>query len=105
MSGMMKPLHAARRIDAKLVDRVEGVAFRVGEIDQADGRVFLPRHLVAIHLRLEQQRLHRFVGVEQALARLAENLVDQAASCRSVSQSCIQSGSARGRCRGTLAAG
>ena len=43
----------------------------------SDGGVLLAGQFVAIHLRLEQQRLHRLIGVEQALARLTEDIVDQ----------------------------
>ena len=56
---------------------MEGVARGIGKIDQAHGRVLLLRHGVAVHLRLHQQRLHRFVGIKQALARLAEDIVDE----------------------------
>src|SRR3546814_17227359 len=50
-------LHAARRVDAELVDGVETVALRVHEVDQRHHRVGLAGDLVAVDLRLEQQRL------------------------------------------------
>ena len=70
-------LHAARRIDAELVDGVELIVFRVGEIDQLDHRVLLAGHFVDIHLGLEQQLLNGLVGLQQGAVGLAQNLVVQ----------------------------
>ena len=68
----------ARRVDAELVDRVEAVAFRAVEVDQPHRRVLLAGHLVAVDLRLEQQLLHRLVGLEQRARWAAEDVVEQA---------------------------
>src|SRR3546814_12612012 len=67
-------LHAARRVDAELVDGVETVALRVHEVDQRHHRVGLAGDLVAVDLRLEQQRLDGFVGLQQGAVGLAQQL-------------------------------
>ena len=70
-------LHAARRVDAELIDGVESVALRMREVDQLHDRVGLAGDLVHVHLGLEQQLLDGLVGLEQGAARVAEQLVAQ----------------------------
>ena len=70
-------LHAARRVDAELVDGVENVALRVGEVDQLHHRVGLAGEFVHVHLGLEEQLLDRLVGFEQRAVGLAQHLVAQ----------------------------
>ena len=64
-------LHAARRVDAELVDGVKLVAFRVREVDEPHHRVGLAGHLVAVDLGLEEQSVRRLVRLEQRAVRLA----------------------------------
>ena len=70
-------LHAARRVDAELVDGVELVALGVREVDELHHRVGLAGDFVAVDLRLEKQRLRRLVGLQQRAVGLAEDLVAQ----------------------------
>jgi len=67
-------LDPAGRVDAELVDGVEEVALRVLEVDQPDRGVVLAGALVAVDDGLDQQLLHRLVGLDQR-AGLAGQLV------------------------------
>ena len=72
-----RSFHASRCLDAELVDGVEDVALRVGEVDQLCHRVGLAGEFVHIHLRLEQQLLDVLIGFEQRSAGVAQQLVAQ----------------------------
>src|ERR1017187_8808101 len=70
-------LHAARRVDSKLIDCVENFAPRVREVDQLHDRVGLTGDLVHVHLGLEKQFLDCLVGFEQSPAGVADQLIAQ----------------------------
>jgi hypothetical protein len=70
-------LHAAGRVDAELIDGMEDVALRMGEVDELHHRIGLARELVHVHLRLEEERLHRFVAFQQRAARVTQELIAQ----------------------------
>jgi hypothetical protein len=70
-------LHAAGRVDPELVDGVEPVALRVGEVDEPHDRVNFAGHLVAVHLGLEEQGLSRFIRFEQGPVGLPKKLVSK----------------------------
>ena len=53
------------------------VALGVGEVDQLHHRVGFAGDFVQVHLRLEEKRLHRLVGLQQRAAGLAQDLVAQ----------------------------
>ena len=80
-------LHAARCIDAELVDGVKLVALGMLEIDQAHHRVALAGQFIRICLRFEQQRLNGFIGFKQRAVRLAQQLAAQVFEL-AVSQPC-----------------
>ena len=69
--------YAAGRVDAELVDGVKTVVLEVRKINQLYHRVSLARGLVNIHLRLEQQRRNRLVGLQQRAIGLAQQLAAQ----------------------------
>ena len=69
--------YAAGRVDAELVDGVETVVLGVRKVNQLHHRVSLARGLVNIHLRLEQQRRNRLVGLQQRAIGLAQQLAAQ----------------------------
>ena len=69
--------YAAGRVDAELVDGVETVVLGVCKVNQLHHRVSLARGLVNIHLRLEQQRRNRLVGLQQRAIGLAQQLAAQ----------------------------
>ena len=73
--GNDETLHAARRVDAELVDGVKLVVFGRCEVNQTNHRVALAGQLIHIHLRFEQQRLNRLVGLQQRAVGLAQQLV------------------------------
>ena len=68
-------LHTARRIDAELVDGVKLITLRMRKVDQLHDRIGLAREFVEVHLRLQEQRLRRFIGFEQGAIRLSQQLV------------------------------
>lgn len=70
-------LHAARRVDAELVDGVKLVVRRVVKVDQPHHRIGLARQLVALDLRLEQQCLHGLIGLQQGAVGVAQQLAAQ----------------------------
>ena len=68
-------LHAARRVDAELVDRMKDISFRVDEVDQLRDRIRLARDLIHIHLRLEEELLHLLVGLQERATGVSQELV------------------------------
>ena len=75
--GNNELLHAARRVDAKLIDSEKMIVLRVHKVDQLHHRVLLAIHLVHIYLRLEQQLLYRLIRLQQGAVWLAQNLILQ----------------------------
>ena len=70
-------LHAARRVDAELVDRQEVIVLRPVEINQPHHRVLLPGQFIHVHLGLEQQLLHCLISLQQRFLGLTQNLILQ----------------------------
>ncbi len=66
---------SAGRVDAELVDGVEGVALRVGEVDELHDGIEFAGEFVAIDLGFEEEFVDGFVGFEQAAGGMAEELV------------------------------
>ena len=77
MSGMMQAFHTAGRVDAKLVNGMKDIAIASIEVDQHNYRVRFASDFVNIHLCLEEERLHRLIGLQQGSVRLAQYLRDQ----------------------------
>ena len=69
--GDDEALHAARRIDAELINGVKPIALRACEVDQLHHWVRLARHFVVIDLGLEKQALCGLVGLEKRAIGLA----------------------------------
>ena len=72
--GNHERLHAARRVHPKLVDGMKPVVGWRVEVNQPHHRVGLARQLVAVGLCLEQQGLHRLVGLQQRAVGVAGEL-------------------------------
>ncbi len=56
---------------------MKDIALRVGKVDQLHYRVSFPGEFIHIHLRLEENSLHRLIRFQQRAAGLAYDLVTQ----------------------------